>query len=212
MNIILGKLGYKEAVSYFSYSWIIISISTCIYFSFIAFPAVLIIGAVEKIPLYIEASSGVGDSPKTTYIPNRPIFKSKVGNRKLLEDFLIISRCDLLTARSSIVCDRSNNWLRIPISEFGCKKLETCDLAYLKPTQSKRTEMLGSIKTIDDQVIPDEEFPSFKLDRPSSWGPLAPFLMFLLTLFLSLKAGRLLGSFLFEPYGKHQDEQLSETK
>lgn len=201
MNISLGKLTHERAVAIFTSTWIILSFIACTYFSFVAFPSALNSDGPDDVELHFFSVDPGGDyGGGSWYLPNREPWRSRYISEANHTDFLFISLCDIIPSHQRPNCDSGRNWSRIPISVFGCSSLEQCTNERIDVTAEDREDFLTGLVTLDGRAMLGSEDPVFSFENPSSWGSLAPFLMFLLTLFLSFKSGRLVGEFLFEPY------------
>lgn len=200
MNLPFQNIGHEKAVSIFTAVWILLSLSACIYFSFVAFPAVLR-SVPEDVELHFFTKDPGGEYGNGLfYLHNKEPYRSKYLSKAIEKEFLFLSRCDLIPQHLRPACDSGRNWSRIPIVDIGCEKLDSCLLDSLVVTPEDAEDFLVGLKSIDGSPLLGVADPPFSFENPSSWGPLAPYLMFLLTVFISFRSGRVVGEFLFEPY------------
>lgn len=201
MNLRFSGLTDSQMVNRFKIIWILVSVIACVYFSFYAFPKALNSDSPEDVTLNFSVIDVVGDQETSTrYFPNRGHWRERYLSGAQEKEYLFVSLCDMIPQYQRPNCDPSDNWISIPISDLGCTSLEDCEVSSLTILAHDREDFLTGVKTLDGSAMPGTADPPFSFENPNSWGVLAPFLMFLLTFFLSIKSGRTVGEFLFKPY------------
>jgi hypothetical protein len=201
VNLKIWNLEHRQAVNLFTASWLVSSIFLSGFFAFFLFEAIQKGEEKGLVEMHFRSENPGGDFGRGVfYLPNRGIYRQRYLQSAIETDFLFFSKCDVIVRSQRPKCDSDRNWSRIDIGELGCSDIESCAVAYSELSPQVRFMAISRMISTDGTSLTTKDEREFSFENPASWGAVAPYVMFVFSFFLSIKAGRAVGEFLFEPY------------